>query len=131
MGATWNPTPAPTPPSGPVPWWKEKWLWIGWGIAALVAVAVFLPSKDDKPSDGGQSTAGIACERWVATALKAPSTASYGRNPSVVGLGDQTWKVHGYVDSENSFGAKIRTGYTCTGQLIGDGWHLVALDFDK
>jgi hypothetical protein len=44
--------------------------------------------------------------------LKAPSTAEFS-NESVSGSGN-SWNVSGSVDSQNSFGAKIRSSYTCS-----------------
>ncbi len=35
-----------------------------------------------------------------------------------------------YVDSENSYGANIRSNFTVEGILVGDEWRLVKLVFD-
>lgn len=47
--------------------------------------------------------------------LKAPSTAEYPWSDqwSIQPLGDDKYKVSSYVDAENSFGAKIRTNFSC------------------
>jgi hypothetical protein len=59
--------------------------------------------------------AGMACEDYVKASLVAPSTADFqsflGRQ--VADLGNWNYSVSSYVDSQNSFGAKIRTYFTC------------------
>lgn len=52
------------------------------------------------------------CHNRVLDHLKAPSTADFGGD-TVTGS-EPNWYDDGYVDAENSFGAKIRTSYTCT-----------------
>ena len=49
-------------------------------------------------------------------ATKAPATADFASysDSAVVNKGDGTYIVVSYVDAQNSFGAKIRTRYTCT-----------------
>lgn len=75
------------------------------------------------------------CKRFVRERLKAPSTATW-RNP----LGDQVTytgstggpvTVSASVDSENSFGAKLRSTYVCTVRPVGDStWRLESLEFN-
>jgi len=57
------------------------------------------------------------CHNRVLGQLKAPATADFGGD-SVTG-GEPTYTDTGYVDSENSFGAKIRTEYVCTARHTG------------
>ncbi|MEP2851383.1 hypothetical protein [Ekhidna sp.] len=47
--------------------------------------------------------------------LKAPSTASFPEPNEVklLSLGDDRYYVDGYVDSQNDFGAMVRTEYEC------------------
>lgn len=52
------------------------------------------------------------CHNRANELLKAPSTSTFGGD-HVTGY-DPTFTDVGYVDSENSFGAMIRTNYTCT-----------------
>jgi hypothetical protein len=63
----------------------------------------------------------MRCEDFVKEKLKAPSTADFG-GQSVSGNGSGPWKVTGWVDAQNSFGAKIRTGWTCDIRLDGTTW---------
>jgi hypothetical protein len=55
-------------------------------------------------------------QEFVKKSLKAPSSAEFPRmedsEVTVDYLGDCTHEVHAYVDSQNSFGAKLRSRYT-------------------
>ena len=57
-----------------------------------------------------------ACKSAVSDQLKAPSTADFQGNTSVDyrTTGGDNIIVTGWVDSENSFGAKLRTNWSCT-----------------
>jgi hypothetical protein len=71
------------------------------------------------------------CSEFVRDRLKAPKTADfaeYGNRGTSVAKSGTTYSVNGYVDSENSFGADIRTQYTCTVTPVGGKrWRLVDL----
>jgi hypothetical protein len=91
------------------------------GIVVIVFVIGTLASMCDggSTSDAGDEYgAKDACQSWVKDQLKAPSTADFS-NVSVTG-GSGSWTVTGDVDAENSFGAKLRTGWTCDVRLEGD-----------
>lgn len=64
------------------------------------------------------TTAGAVqvCEEYVRGRLKAPATAVFAPRDqtSVLAINDSRTKVASYVDSQNSFGANIRTHYTCS-----------------
>lgn len=64
------------------------------------------------------------CKEFVKDRLKAPSTADFA--VSHTGVGPQ-YHVSGTVDAENSFGAKIRSDFTCVVRDEGDSWRLVSL----
>jgi hypothetical protein len=91
--------------------------------------------SDSVRGDGGQEVsldrAGAAdvCEKFVRDRLKAPDTATfrdpYGDQISYTGGGNGPITVDASVDSENGFGAKLRSTYSCTvSQTGGDNWHL-------
>jgi hypothetical protein len=71
-----------------------------------------------------------ACKGFVKRQLKAPSTAKfrnyYEQDGEVVvlGTGDGPYTVMSSVDSENSFGAKLRSNFTCKVTLSGGTWKL-------
>lgn len=60
-----------------------------------------------------QASAEIGCEQVVGERLKAPSTAEFNTTMAKDN-GDGTWEVRGQVDSENEFGAMVRSTYGCT-----------------
>lgn len=65
----------------------------------------------------------IYAENYVKENLKSPATAEfagiYDSHTSIIHLGEGKYKVSSYVDSQNSFGAMIRTKFTCT-VIIGE-----------
>jgi hypothetical protein len=80
------------------------------------------------PADHGPDAVGawVAAEGFVKGRLKAPSTADFGgladfQNPDdcVTYLGDGRYRVRGWVDAQNGFGAKIRTRWHCTVRNTG------------
>ena len=62
------------------------------------------------------SLARLRCEEAASANLKAPSTSKFApySETHVLDLGNWQYRVQSYVDAENSFGAHIRTPYTCT-----------------
>jgi hypothetical protein len=111
------------------------------GIVVLLAVAALLVScvgyvvsngGDDGDSAGDDRNDGMAkvmCEQFVEERLKAPASADFSGvfDTTVTGSGND-YTVRGYVDAQNSFGAQIRSDYTCEIQDSGDDkWTLVSL----
>jgi len=97
--------------------------WGSLGCLGLLLVAVVgfqLARAGEDPADrnDNQSVAEVACENAVRANLKAPSTASFSSDAT--DAGHRKWTVSGFVDAENSFGAKIRTDYLCTVDITGD-----------
>ncbi len=87
-------------------------------IIILVSIVSSLFSSDKevpkkKKFDKGDAL--IESFDYVRNRLKSPSTAEFGYNSEtgVTQLNDSTFSVHNIVDSQNSFGAMIRTSYTC------------------
>ena len=69
---------------------------------------------------GSQFDAEVTARQFVLKRLKAPSTAKFVEESSMLSR-DGTWLVVGAVDSQNSFGAMLRTQYTCGVRHVG-GW---------
>lgn len=92
------------------------------GIAVVVVGGLMLIGSvfgdGDSGGSGDSYGAKDACHDWVRDALKSPSTAEFS-NDSVVGSGP--WTISGDVDSENSFGAKLRTTWRC--EIHADNGH--------
>lgn len=56
---------------------------------------------------------GAACRTAVPTLLKAPATAQFPEEPIVREVAKGVYVASGKVDSQNSFGALLRSSYTC------------------
>lgn len=70
----------------------------------------------------------FVCTNFVRDSLKAPSTAEFQSSSEylVKKQPDGSFAVAGIVDSQNSFGAKLRGAFACTVKPTSDGkWRLV------
>ena len=89
-------------------------------ICGVIAIIIALAYSGNQSGNGGASppdemTAYFASQDFVKKNLKAPSTAKFPwfREVSVRDLGEGRYSISAYVDAQNSFGAQIRTNYTC------------------
>ena len=90
---------------------------------------------DEERGDGGRSGpsaseiligAEIVCEDAVRDQLKAPDTADFS-DTEAEKAGGSKYVVRGAVDSENSFGAKLRAQWICDAEHIrGDRYRASA-----
>jgi hypothetical protein len=102
-------------------------------IIMLIILAVFLQGCFS--SFGANDTeAFVISQGFVEDRLKSPSTADFcgmhGGDSEVTEVGDEEWEISSCVDSENGFGAKVRTFYTVTVKYLGDDeWELVDIEF--
>lgn len=87
---------------------------------AVASVAVFAALAPAAP-EHGPAQAIAACQLQVRNNLKAPSTARYPDDDTATNIGGNVWTVTGHVDAGNSYGAKIRSRYTCTVTFISGG----------
>lgn len=85
----------------------------------------------DSPSDE-KSRAWTAAKMFVRDRLKSPATADFGdQDPDdhVLDMGNNEYGVTGWVDSQNSFGAMIRTRFMTRVRLEGNEWQLLEIEF--
>jgi hypothetical protein len=120
---TEQPTPE-TPAKTKTPWWA--WVTV---LATVAVVALCVArtgnSKTEPTSEDKQADAKRACqEKFIPARLKAPATAKYS-GVTVSGFSG-SYEVAGSVDSQNSFGALVRSSFTCSVRLDGDQWVLEA-----
>lgn len=80
-----------------------------------------------------ESDAWICAKHIVEEELKSPSTADFCSYPdaSITDMGDDRYKIEGYVDAENSFGAEIRTDFTVTLTLTKSGYKDESCSFNS
>jgi hypothetical protein len=71
----------------------------------------------------------VWCKLFIETRLSSPSTASFSSlfNSTITSVGIGSYRVTGYVDAQNAFGAKIRNSYTCVVRRDGGDWILESL----
>ena len=90
----------------------------------------------DEPSNSSPTydafAAQYACKQFILERLKAPSSADFQPNQklSISGSGTGPWTVNGYVDAQNSFGAKVRQFYSCTIEFSGNKSKLLSLNIN-
>lgn len=86
--------------------------------ASAVAPTPYVPDETE---------AWVMAQDFVKRALKSPSTADFGgvfedhQDPNCHALGDASWRCIGWVDAQNSFGAKIRSNFGITIKYKGSG----------
>jgi hypothetical protein len=103
----------------------------GIGCLAVILFVVIGASQSGGRSGPDLTTPRIMAEDFVADSLKSPSTAAFsGRDETRVYQDGNTWYVHGWVDSQNSFGATVRTRYHVTMRQHGQQWKLVDINFN-
>ena len=73
------------------------------------------------------------CQIQMESRLTSPSSADFpfGIAADVETIGDNQYRLRSYVDSDNAFGATLRTDFDCVVSGTGDeisGYELVRLD---
>lgn len=100
-------------------------------IALLVLVGMLMGNCDGnkKPQDL-QTRAYVASQLFVKENLKSPSTAKFPyKGYTVVEQEINKYLVKSYVDSQNGFGAMIRSYYICVVSVDEKGnWILESID---
>jgi hypothetical protein len=92
-------------------------------------------STTAKPSESAYKIdkigAWVMAKEFVLRRLKAPRTAKWPwyTDQLVAYLGNREYLVSAYVDAQNSFGALIRTYFTCRVRDDGDRWTLLSISF--
>lgn len=100
-----------------------------WAIGiVLVVLAVCglcawrVNAKNEAPVDPSGDAKRVCQEEFVPKRLKAPKTAEF--TGVTVSESDGVYTVTGSVDAQNSFGALIRSTFTCKVRETGDNWVL-------
>lgn len=117
--------------------------WVVIAIVVVVVLAAFGSKKSDSdnPAPAGtkdhSAMAFTMCKEFVKGSLKSPGSAKF-RNEfeedgevTVSGYGDGPFVVRSSVDSQNGFGALLRSNFVCTVSYTGDdNWKLDDLTLD-
>jgi len=101
------------------------------GVLLFLIWMFFFPHTD--PTDDPLLAAYTMCQQFVEERLQSPGTAEFECCPdnTTREVGDDTYEVRAYVDSENALGGLVRIDFVCTVRATGLGvWNLVSLDFN-
>jgi hypothetical protein len=113
-----EPLRPPTVPKQPMGGFTKFLIASPFILAAAVGLGLLNSSLQSNPDRGNNEfAAAIACEDVVEKQLKSPASAEF----SSVATGGGPWTVQGTVDSQNSFGALVRTTYECTVTIVDGG----------
>jgi hypothetical protein len=105
-------------------------------LALLVVISLSTTERTSPPEDPTVSqTFGAmeSCQRFVLERLKAPSNAKFEDALSekvVTPVGGGEYVVKSFVDAQNSFGATLRSRYTCSVKDEGNSWSLRSLQLE-
>lgn len=107
---------------------------LGFVIIALLVWRGCGGAPESAADSADQCDAGwarVTAERFVEAKLKSPSTASFSWEPTIASKDKKRWTVDSYVDSQNGFGATLRTKFHAVVICKGDGnWTLESLTID-
>ena len=97
-------------------------------IGILMVIGLLFGSDNDDMNK--KINAWVMAQTFVEKRLKAPSTAKFPSinedGVNVTPLGNNEYNVFGFVDSQNGFGAMIRTRFFCRLRDDGNGsWRLL------
>ena len=100
------------------------------GTPFVILMIVAAPEGDSSPSgDELKFGARDVCHQFVEDRLRAPATAGFENSrEATISVANGIHTVRGHVDSENGFGALIRSDYTCQVRHSGgENFTLVSL----
>jgi hypothetical protein len=117
------------------PWFRST---VGYALAAAL-LAIYLmvvawgarnaPKSERQLTDTGKIQMIKAAQRGVRGILKSPSSADFPSilfglsEYSVVQISEDTYRVRGYVDAQNSFGAMLRNEWEAECRGSGLDWY--------
>jgi hypothetical protein len=126
-------TVQPPAPAEPSTKWIERghnfrWTMLAIG-AAIVAMLTGASYMGDSSSGADQYGAQVMCERFIKDQLKSPDSADFSNEAATMGVNNTLWEVSGDVDAQNTFGASLRSHFTCVVRYTpaDEYWHLVSL----
>lgn len=107
-------------------------LFAGSGSSTSISTNTNSPTKTDSLTKAVDNLdIYISAQEFVRRGLKAPATAKFPVLPyNVVALGDNRYKITSYVDSQNSFGALLRSDWSVVMKKNGDRWQLERMVVD-
>lgn len=108
------------------------------GVSAGIVFIVIIGKAPETPDRTSPSMAFIQCKGFVEDRLKSPASAEFPTlDFQAFPRGQDTYAIRSYVDSQNSFGAKIRTDFFCEVEWNGkdhssrESWKLRQLELTE
>ena len=97
-------------------------------ILILIVVGLFNLGSDSAGSSSKHG-AWAYMQQFVEKKLKSPKTAEFPSHGSqyVTEFGGDRYRVRAFVDSQNSFGATVRTEFEGVIKAVDEGWELEEL----
>lgn len=84
-------------------------------VLGVIVAAIVAPPARERANVANPRTVWRICQERIAAELKAPASAEFpSYSDNAITHSGALWTVDSYVDSQNSFGAKLRTRYSCT-----------------
>jgi hypothetical protein len=104
-------------------------------FAVIGYIAIIAPKTPAKISP---TMAFVQCKDFVKDRLKSPATAEFPTlDFEVLPRGENTYAIRSYVDSQNSYGAKIRANFFCEvewngkDEAVQENWELRQLELKE
>jgi len=112
--------------------------WFIIGAVLLIIIYSIGSNGDDSSSSSSTSTKKFLAynyaEDFVEKKIKSPSTATFPgvteKDRHITDIGGGIYKIKSWVDSQNGFGAIIRTNFSCTIIFEGDNVRCENLIFE-
>jgi hypothetical protein len=117
-------------------WYTRPWVFAVFGLGLvffLFSLGGNSSQSESVAKQVGEIDARIMAENFVRETLKAPSTAKFPNERRTSNkTGENTFVISGVVDSQNSFGAMLRSDYIATLEYSQEekGWRLLHLSLD-
>lgn len=98
----------------------------------LVGIIFLIIQLSPSSNEGNKDMeAFIVSQDYVTPQLKTPAEAEFPTfSDSFVTVSGNIYTIHSYVDSQNSFGANIRSSYTCILKLENDLFYLQSVNIN-
>ena len=107
------------------------------GVIVVVSGAILVGVNANQSSSNGseenETTACVMAQSFVEEVLKSPSSADFQwcTDAQKQKVKENVYRIRSHVDSQNSFGAQIRSEYVAQVKYVGDdNWRLQYLKFD-
>lgn len=100
-----------------------------WFLGICLAIGLVLNAREYLGGAGDRQPAAYrACQKFIEAGLRSPGSAKHpAYTDEAVSDQDPIYVVTSMVDSQNGFGALLRTHYRCEVRREGDGFRLVDL----